>query len=91
MATHTLVAQAESDKVYAGWRFGYEVFDVDGQYRLVIHTSTYDGIRRDSHHATPEQDMDSMTREDAIQEAARKTTAYARALLGALVALGEEI
>jgi len=79
-----LVTSAESKRAFGEGRywFGYEIFDVDGQFRLVIHTSTYDGIKRDSHHATPEQDMEALTRETALDEAAQKTAAYANSVLG---------
>lgn len=82
--SRALVAQAESEKAYdaLGTRFGYEVYDVNGYFELVIHTSTYEGVRRASHFAAPSQSLDAMTREEAVQEAARKTAAYARAVLG---------
>ena len=78
----TLVAQAEATKPSGRWWFGYEVFEKDGDFSLVIHTSTYDGIRRSSHHATPEQPMTSLTKQGALDEAALKTADYARAVLG---------
>jgi hypothetical protein len=82
-ALRTLVAQAEATKPHGDrWWFGYEIFEFNGQFRLVIHTSTYDGVKRDSHHATPEQAMEALTREDALSEAARTTAAYARAVTG---------
>jgi hypothetical protein len=82
MARH-LVAQAETQKPSStGHYFGYEVFDVDGDFFLVIHTQTYDGTRRASHHATPEQKLDAPTKETAIAEATAKTVAYVNAVLG---------
>jgi len=77
----TLVGQAESSKPSTiGCWYGYEVYDVDGDFRVVIHTSTYDGLRRTGHYATPEQPLAALTRDEALQEAARATAAYARAL-----------
>ena len=78
-----LVAQAETQKPSStGHYFGYEVFDVNGDFYLVIHTQTYDGIRRASHHATPEQKLDALTKNAAIDEATAKTVAYVNAVLG---------
>jgi hypothetical protein len=81
-----LVAQAEAKKPSGRWWFGYELFDVDGEFRLVIHTSTYDGIKRDDHHATPEVALTAVTKEAALDEAAKTTSLYARSVLGLAVA-----
>ena len=79
----TLMAQTEATKPSASGRwYGYEVYDVDGDFVLVIHTSTYDGIRRDSHYAAPEQAMDALTLDGALDEAVKKTAAYMRAVEG---------
>jgi hypothetical protein len=76
-----LVGQAETDKPSATGRwYGYEIYDVEGGYTLVIHTSMYDGIKRTDHYACPEQPLDALTRAGALDEAAHKTAAYARAL-----------
>jgi hypothetical protein len=80
-----LIAQAEAKKPSGRWWFGYEVFDVDGEFRLVIHTSTYDGVKRDSHHATPEVAMTAMTKQAALVEAAKTTGLYAKSILGLAV------
>lgn len=81
MAPRSLVAQAETQKPSStGHYFGYEVFDVEGSFVLVVHTSLYTGIQRTSHWACPPVEMQSLTKEGAIQEAARTTAAYARSL-----------
>src|SRR3954471_12232576 len=81
--TRILVAQVEATKPSAsGHWFGYEVFDIDGDFHLVIHTSTYTGVLRDSHWATPEQKLDALTKDGAITEATEKTVAYSNAVLG---------
>ena len=82
-STRTLVGQAEANKPTAtGQWFGYEVYDVDGDFALVIHISVYDGVRRTDHYAAPQQPLVALTRDEALQEAARATAAYARALAG---------
>lgn len=81
--TRTLVAQAESTQTIGQHRFGYEVFEEGSDFVLVIHTSTYEGIRRSSHYATPGRPLDAFTKEAALEEAARETAAYARAVTGA--------
>jgi hypothetical protein len=76
-----LVGQAETQKPSSTGRwYGYEVYDVEGDYTLVIHTSMYDGMRRTDHYATPEQPLEALTLAGALDEAAHKTAAYARAL-----------
>jgi hypothetical protein len=81
--TTTLVAQAQANHATSlGHWFGYEVFDIDGDFHLVIHTRTYDGIKVASHYATPRVKMDALTKEGALDEAAKKTSAYARSVNG---------